>query len=133
MSVFAAAGGAAAAKVRMSGSVGTEPIATSYRKDRKNKPVIGVGAMTARLILERNGKRHREAHPAAVPDLVFDGGAAPGHRARDQAGGRGLLGHERRGFRPSLLRRSRRARRAGYRAEGREGDRGLLRGGELQP
>src|SRR3954452_4384640 len=95
---------AAAAKIRISGIAPSEPIVPYYRKHRKNnapKGGIGVGP---RLILERNGQRHREAHPAAVPDLVPDGGATADHRARDQAGGRGLLGHERRGVRPSFLR-----------------------------
>ena len=37
------------------------------------------------------GEGHREADPAAVADLVPDGGAAARLRARDQAGRRGLL------------------------------------------
>ncbi len=63
------------------------------------------------LILGPDGQGHREAHPAAVADLVPDGGAAARLRARDQAGRRGLLADERRGLRAPLLRRPRRARR----------------------
>ena len=77
------------------------------------------------------GQGHREAHPAAVADLVPDGGAPAGLRARDQAGRRGLLEHERRGLRAALLRRPRGARLARDRAQGGQALRGLLRGGEL--
>ena len=48
-----------------------------------------------------------------------------------KAGRGGLLADERRGLRAPLLRRPRRARVAGHRAEGRQAGRGLLRGGEL--
>ncbi len=78
-----------------------------------------------------NGQGHREAHPAAVADLVPDGGAAAGLGARDQAGRRGLLADERRGLRAPLLRRPRGARVARHRTEGGEAGRGLLRGREL--
>ena len=77
------------------------------------------------------GERHRKAHPSALADLVPDGRAAAGHRARDQAGGRGLLADERRRFRASLLRGPRGARVARHRAEGRQARRRLLRGREL--
>ena len=79
----------------------------------------------------RHGEGHREAHPAAVADLVPDGGAQAGDRARDQAGRRGLLADERRGLRAALLRRPRRARVARHPPEGRQAGRGLLRGREL--
>ena len=77
------------------------------------------------------GQGHREAHPAAVADLVPDGGAAARVRARDQAGRRGLLADERRGLRAALLRRPRRARVARHPPQGRQAGRGLLRGREL--
>ena len=78
-----------------------------------------------------NGEGHREAHPAVVTDLVPDGGAEAGFRARDQAGRGGLLADERRGLRAALLRRSRGARVARHPPEGRQAGRGLLRGREL--
>ena len=82
-------------------------------------------------MLLRDGEGHREADPSALADLVPDGGAAPGHGARDQAGGRGVLRDERRRVRAPLLRGPRGARVPGHRAEGRQARRGLLRGGEL--
>ena len=74
---------------------------------------------------EPHGEGHRKAHTAAVADLVPDGRAPAGHRARDQAGGRGLLGDERRRLRAALLRRPRGARVARHRPEGRQARRGL--------
>ena len=82
-------------------------------------------------MLDRHGQGHREAHPPAVADLVPDGRATAGLGAGDQAGRRGLLADERRGLRPALLRRPRRAGQPRHRAEGGQAERGLLRGGEL--
>ena len=83
------------------------------------------------LMLGRRGQGHREADPSALADLVPDGRAAVGHGTRDQAGGRGLLGHERRRVRAPLLRRPRGARVARDRPQGRQAGRRLVRGGEL--
>ena len=78
-----------------------------------------------------DGEGHRKADPPAVADLLPDGGAAAGVRARDQAGRRGLLADERRGLRTPLLRRPRRARVARHPPQGRQARRGLLRSREL--
>ena len=91
----------------------------------------GGGRIGVSCLSSCRGKGHREAHPAAVADLVPDGGAAAGLRARDQAGRRGLLADERRGVRAPLLRRSRGARFARHPPQGRQAGRGLLRGREL--
>ena len=77
------------------------------------------------------GEGHREADPAAVADLVPDGGAAPGHGDGDPARRRGLLGHDRGRVRAALLRRPRRARLARHPPLGRPPGRRLLRAGEL--
>ena len=56
--------------------------------------------------------RHRQAHPSALARRVPDGGAASAHRAGRQGQRRGLLGDVRRGVRPPVLLRPRRAHRA---------------------
>src|SRR6478609_6476242 len=53
-------------------------LSAQSRKDRENGVKTPAAVEFTRLILERNGQRHREAHPAAVLDLVPDGGASPG-------------------------------------------------------
>ena len=101
---------------------------------------LSLGRPRGRRVGTPHGKRHREAHPPALADLVPDGGAPAGVRARDQAGRRGLQRDERRRLRAPLLRRPRRARGARHLPEGREAAGGLLRGralhaaaGELLP
>src|SRR5262245_8760250 len=75
------------------------------------RPQAGLATLSFLLMLNaRHGEGHREAHPAAVADLVPDGGAETGDRARDQAGRRGLLADERRGLRAAVLCRPRGAR-----------------------
>ena len=67
-----------------------------------------------------DGEGHREAHPAALADLVPDGRAPAGHRAGDPPRRRGLQRHERGRVRAPLLRRPRRARVARHPADGRQ-------------
>ena len=87
--------------------------------------------MSRRHYSRGRGEGHREADPAALADLVSDGGAATRHGDRDPAGRRGLLGHDRGRVRAPLLRRPRGARRARHPAARRQAGRGLLRAGEL--
>ena len=67
-----------------------------------------------------DGEGHREAHPAALADLLPDGRAPPGHGPGDPPRRRGLLRDERGRLRAALLRRPRGARVAGHPALGRE-------------
>ena len=83
------------------------------------------------IVGRTHGEGHREAHPAAVADLVPDGRAPPGHRAGDPPRRRGLQRHERGRVRAPLLRRPRRARVARHPADGRQAARRRRRAGEL--
>ncbi len=83
------------------------------------------------LWFKADGQGHREADPPALPDLLPDGGAPAGHRARHQAGRRGLQRNERGRLRAALLRRPRRAGVAAHPADRREAARRRRRAGEL--
>ena len=106
------------------------------RQPARNPQIAGStrwpGRRPPRVSWLPHGQGHRKADPPAVADLVPDGRAAPDLGARDPPGRRGLRpDDQRRGVQPALLRRPRRAVVAGHRAEDREAERGLLRGGDL--
>ena len=99
------------------------------RESRRTRPGALCRASPSTVV--GRGEGHREADPAAVADLVPDGGAAARHRDRDPARRRGLLRHDRGRVRAPLLRRPRGARRARHPAARRQAGRRLLRAGEL--
>ena len=88
-------------------------------------------AQARSIVCMPHGEGHREAHPAAVADLVPDGRASPGHGARDPARRRGLQRDERGRVRAALLRRPRGARVARHPAHGRQAARRRRRAGDL--
>ena len=105
-------------------------------RDRTSQPQIaGFGSRPLASVpaypRERHGERHREADPAAVPDLVPHGRAAARLGARDQ----GRTWRATREMNDEASRAaSTRPRGAGvarHRAQGRQARRGLLRGREL--
>ena len=102
------------------------------RKDRAEKRARRTTlACAPRLPLSVDGEGHREAHPAALADLVPHGRAPARDGTRDPARRRGLQRDERGRVRAALLRRSRRARRARHQPHRRQARRRRRRAGEL--